>query len=205
MLGPALKTTLGVVALAGAAVVLYLGLAAAAPRFDIASFEASGAEAARAAMGSMAPGGKIYVLRRDTGDAPMPGPDFQWKQFESALRKAGVTPTVRTLPLDPLRPLSVPSGDFIELMTHAGRGDVVVSLMGIPNLTDAQREILGDAKGTLVVFCPGRGADFGGIRALFEMKLLKAAVITKAEGKKPTDAFMTVTPDNLQSLPAPPG
>ena len=129
------------------------------------------------------PGGKIVLIVRDTAAFPQPAFDAMRVSLEAALREAGTPATItRAIQLDPLRPLQVPPGDFVELLRKAGPADVLVSLLGPPFLSDEQRAGLGVVKPRVVAFWPGTVAEYSNLRPLFEQHLLAAAIVHQPAG-----------------------
>ena len=129
------------------------------------------------------PGGRIVLISRDTESFPQPSFDALTGAVQRALKDAGTPPvTTRAIQLDPLRPLQVPPGDFVELLRKAGPADVLVSLLGPPFLSDEQRTALGPVKPRVVAFWPGTLAEYGNLRSLFEQRLLSAAILHRPEG-----------------------
>ena len=133
-----------------------------------------------------------------------------------ALLEAGRATSVKTLELqvDPLRPVQVPPGDFFELIRKASSGDVIVSLMGPPFLTEEQHVQLGAIKPRIVAFCSGNLADYIDLRVLFDQQLLHAAVVSRPNApgsssnpEKPQQSFeqlyAIVTATNPAPIPLP--
>ena len=119
-------------------------------------------------------------MTRDTGTFPQPALDLALGSFTQAIRKSGGSaPAVQALQVDPLRPVQVPPGDFHELIRRGAAGDVIVSLMGPPWLSEEQRASLGGIKPQIVAFCPESPPDHDNLRLLAEQKLLHAAVISR--------------------------
>jgi hypothetical protein len=131
----------------------------------------------------LGPGGRILLIARDTESFAQPSFDALNASVQQALKQAGTPPAlVRAIQLDPLRPLQVPPGDFVELLRKAGTADVIVSLLGPPFLSDEQRAALGTVKPKVVAFWPGTVAEYGNLRPLFEQHLLSAAILHRPEG-----------------------
>ena len=129
------------------------------------------------------PGGRIVLISRDTESFPQPSFDALAAALQRSLKEAGTPPVaVRAIQLDPLRPLQVPPGDFVELLRKAGPGDVIISLLGPPFLSDEQRVALGPVKPSVLAFWPGTLAEYGNLRPLFEQRLLSAAILHRPEG-----------------------
>lgn len=150
------------------------------PSFDPTPHQASGWVLARQALGLLKPGGQIVVITRDTAAFKNPASDAQLAGFTQGLNEGHAT-AAKTLALqvDPLRPIEVPAGDFFELMRRTPPGSVIVSFMGPPLLTEAQRKQLGEATPAVVAFCPGGLPERVDLKTLFDEGLLRAAVISR--------------------------
>ena len=166
----------------GALAFLFLCAHDFAPRVDPDPHEASGWAAARHALARLKTGGQIIVITRDTTVSENPASDLQLASFKKTLRKARVDiAAVQSLQIDPLRPVEVPAGDFFELIRRTPSGSVIVSFMGPPLLTQAQRTQLGDIKPAIVAFCPGTMPDLVDLRSLLDQHLLQVAIIVRRE------------------------
>jgi len=141
-----------------------------------------------------------------------PASDIQLAAFYKVLSKANATVgRSQLLQLDPLRPLRVPSGDFLELIKSSSKESVIVSFMGPPLLEDSERAQLTEVKPSIVAFCSGRLAQNVDLRSLFEQGLLKAAVVTRrnpaVQSFKHRDmrqcfgqSYLLITSENLAAL-----
>jgi hypothetical protein len=118
---------------------------------------------------------------------------------------------VEVLQIDPLRPMAVPSGDFVQWIKHASNGSVIVSLMGPPVFSDKELSQLSEIKPAIVALCSGPVREQVDLRSLFSKGLLQAAVVSKrsalckaASSSNERDAFdsrfVEVTSGNLASL-----
>ncbi len=166
----------------GASAFLFLCVHDFAPRVDPDPHEASGWAAARHALSRLKTGGQIMVITRDTTVCENPASDLQLASFKKTLHKARVNiAAVHALQVDPLRPVEVPGGDFFELIRRTPSGSVIVSFMGPPLLTQAQRTQLGDIKPAIVAFCPGTMPDLVDLRSLLDQHLLQVAIIVRRE------------------------
>ncbi|HAB16889.1 MAG TPA: hypothetical protein PLX89_03550 [Verrucomicrobiota bacterium] len=163
---------------AGAYVVMsFTGLP---PRVDSAIHKEIGRTLAQEALALRGPDGKLTVLVRDTAAFPQPAFDIARSAFDREIRRGGATvAAVQLLQEDPLRPLQVPSGDFFELIRRSAVGDVIVSFMGPPLLTDEQRANLTEIKPKIVAFCPGNMPEYINLRQLAQQQLLHAGVLSR--------------------------
>src|SRR5438093_1075733 len=178
---------------------------------------AIGKAMAREALNLLADGGQILVITRDTTAFRQPAADILLGSFKKEVRKAHATiAATQLIQVDPLRPVQVPSGDFVELIRKAPSGSVIVSFMGPPLLTEEQRSQLGAIKPRIVAFCSGNLPDYVDLRALFDRQLLHAAVVSRRNSEPPPSKakawtgsfdqlYMTATAADHSSLPTPSG
>jgi hypothetical protein len=149
----------------------------APPKLDRSLHARIGAALAQETLQLLRPGGKVYVISRDTEAFRQPTLEILMQTFQKNLAKGGASlGAVHKLEVDPLRPVDVPAGDFYELIRRATANDVIVSLLGPPFLTMDQRGKLGQVKPRIVAFCPG---DLGlrlDLKSLFEAGILHAAI-----------------------------
>jgi len=150
------------------------------PRMDSRPHEAAGWGVAQQAIKLLKPGGKVVVIVRDTTSFKNPATDYQLAGFKKALQAAHVSiDTINALKVDPLRPVRVPSGDFLELLRKTPSSSVIVSFMGPPLLDEAQRRRLGENKPGIVAFCSGSLPETIDLPGLFGQGLLQAAVVSR--------------------------
>jgi hypothetical protein len=167
--------------LAACAALCVIGLVCceAPPRFDRALHGAIGQALAKETLSLLGPSGKVTVISRDTESFAQPALQILLKSFRRELRQAKVAEAgTQMVQTDPLRPLDVPSGDFFELLRRTPPESVIVSLLGPPLLTAAQRSSLPQARAKVVAFCPGPIGEALDLRQLFSAGLLHAAVIS---------------------------
>lgn len=185
------------------------------PSLDPAPHQAVGQVLARQTLSLLKPGGRIIVIARDTVTFQTPASEVQFAAFRKEVSKAGAKiDSVQSISINPINPLAVPSGDFLQDIQSASSGSVIVSLMGPPLLTEAQMAEFNQVKPAVVAFCPGAIRDEVDLRSLFAHGLLKAAVVSKpraaiarGSAKSEQDAFdrqfVEVTPANLAALSSP--
>ena len=160
------------------------------PRLERGPHEAAGWAMAKQALSLLKPGGQIVLITRDTAEFKDPAADIQLASFKKELRKARANVgAVQSLQVDPLRPMEVPPGDFLEWIRKWPGGSVIVSFMGPPVLNAAQRKQLGEIKPAIVAFCPGGWPDRINLRSLFDQGLVQAAIVSQrnlpSSGAKP--------------------
>ncbi len=149
-----------------------------APRVDRTVPEAIGQALAREAIRLIGRGGKIVIITRDTVSFPQPAMEIVLERIQRELRRETIPPAlIQLVQVDPLRPVEVPSGDFFESIRRAPEGQVIISLLGPPLLSDEQRTKLGRVKPKVVAFCSGNIAGMVDLRRLFEAGLLHAAIV----------------------------
>lgn len=159
------------------------------PRVSAEPHRAAGAVLARQALSLLSPQGQIIIIARDTSTFKNPATDIQLASFKKTLRRAhAFVSQARFLQVDPLRPVAVPPGDFLDLMRHASHGSVIVSFMGPPVLDEAQWRQLPDVKPAVVAFCPGNVADQVDLPTLFQRGLLRAAIVSRRQAVQPRSA-----------------
>lgn len=193
----------------GAWAAAYLMLKGAGPALSAGeSHDVTGRAMALEAQALLRPPGQLLVLARDTTAFENPASELQWSAFTRAVRKARAPiRVVHRLQLDPLRPVQAPPGDFFEMLRGAHEGDVIVSFVGPPLLTELQRAQLGAIKPSVVAFCSGRLPELVDLKQLFDQGLLHAAVVAKhgrstSAAAQPMESYITVTRANLADLPA---
>ncbi len=190
--------------------VLFLSTSELPPHTDRAAHAAAGRMLAEEAVRLLEKGGQIHVVTRDTGDFSQPAVDILFASFQKAVHRARASiGKIRSLEVDPLRLIEVPSSDFFEMIHRAQAGDVIVSMMGPPLLSEQQRVQLGRIKPRVVAFCSGSMPAQIDLRRVFEQGVLDAAVVTRHSGQRPgrgarpeSDGprFQTVTAATVGSL-----
>lgn len=167
--------------IAAAGVWLGLSLLPSPPRIDsrlhTAVGETLGAEAIKLAN----PEARIFVLTRDTVEFQQPVSVAQLTGLQHSLRAAGrPAATVRIYKADPLRVAEVPPGDFFDLLRQGKDTDVFISLLGPPNLADAQVARLDPKKRPKVVaICTGPQLRRVDLKKAFAQQLLHTAIVSR--------------------------
>ncbi len=176
------------------------------PSVDARPHEASGRLMAQEALAWLAPGGQITVIARDTAAFKNPATDIQLASFRKTIGRAGAAiHSLHLLPVDPLRPMAVPSSDFCEVIRHTPEGSVIVSFMGPPRLTQAERFRLGEINPAIVAFISGSLPESADLRLLFQQGLLQAAVLDRRGAERPEQSFVTITATNVADVSLWPG
>ena len=159
-------------------------------------------------------GGRIVLIAPDVTVFRYPGPEVQLKAFHETLRKANLSVAATNwVKLDPLRVINVPPGDFASLLRRHGEADVIVSLMGPPNLTGEQRSKVPVKHARVVAVCSGDTPKQIHLASLFEDNLLHTAIISRTTvpvSPPTTDEpekwfehlYQIVTSKNLNELPS---
>ena len=152
------------------------------PRLEMKPHEALGQILAEQAGKLLGTGGKLIVIKRDTDTFTMPAAEAQWDSFEKTLRRAGTPIAVtRLLKVDPLRAVSVPPGDFFEVLRKATEADVVVSFLGPPTLSSDQITKLQGRQPRVLAVCTALLPPEVDLAALFAAKLIRVAVINRKD------------------------
>lgn len=202
-----LGTIAGLLTVVSVAVV-YFTLNPITPSLDEAPFQELGRRLAQEAMQLQQPGSRIVLITRDATQFKTPAYQGMVRGFEQALQKAGVKlATSRILKVDPLRVVAVPPGEFAELFSKLEDRDIIVSLLGPPNLDAAQVAALGNRRPRVLAVCSGALPQQINLRRLFEANLLHTAVISRNEpasaGHTMDQLFKLISAANLSDLPAP--
>lgn len=141
-----------------------------------------GREMALEALRLRGPAGRVVVLARDTEEFPQKAVDVALSGFHAELGKAGTkADVVRRFQVDPLRMVQVPPGDFFELMRRSKPGDVIVSFMGPPLLSEEQRTQLGVIQPKVVAFCPGYLPRYINLALMVERGLIHGGVVARTD------------------------
>jgi hypothetical protein len=166
------------------------------PPSDSDAAASSGHGLAAEAIRQLQPGGLLFVIARDPQAFKHPPSQIQLDTFKATLRHAHTTLNLlRTVQVDPLRPLEAPPGDFFELIRKATPGSVIVSFMGPPLLSPEQRTQLGEVRARILAFCPGTIPEQIDLRQLFDAGLLHAALIDRPNPKAAPPANLTADLD----------
>lgn len=160
-----------------------------APPVDRKLHAAIGQALGREAVNLLGRDGGVIVITRDTAAFPQPALDVLLENFRREISRAGgKIVATRLIQLDPIRPAEVPPGDFLELIQHSSTGQVIVSLLGPPFLSEDQRRKLGQIKPRIVAFCSGNLAENLNFPSFFEAGLLHAALVSRPLSSLRADA-----------------
>jgi hypothetical protein len=175
------KTLLSLLVIAGCgALALYL-IRGPGPEFDPAPHRAIGQALADQAL-AFGASGKIVLLARDVSMIPNPASTEEVKAVSEALRRKGHPLTQTNLSkVDPLRVLRYPPGDYAELLRKLTENDIVISLLGPPEFTDAQVMRVGDKRPRIVALCTGTMPEQLNLKKLFDDQFLHAAIVSRGE------------------------
>ena len=148
------------------------------PEIDLAPHQALGDLAAAAALKLIGPGGRIILIDRETKMFKSPATQAHLKRFAQVVQKAGqIVTATNVLKVDPLRALTVPSGDFFALLRRTGETDVIVSFLGPPTLSSEQIGRLNSSHARVVAFCPGSIPRQTKLADLFQSGLVQVAIV----------------------------
>jgi len=204
------KTIVAGLVICASVLLLYAFLHGFGPSFDTASHKALGETLANEALKLRGPAGRITIIARDTSLNKNPCVDAQLKAFQETIKKARTTNSVLFIKLNPIRLVAVPPGDFLELIKKRTETDVIVSLIGPPDLSDQQASQVRAKSPKIIAVCSGWGPRQVDLRRIFEQGLLTSAVISREDSSKLAAAtsretfernFAVVTPGNLSDLP----
>lgn len=163
-----------------AVAVVFLVMRGLGPAVDSRLHSGIGRVLAEEALGLLPEGGEIVVFTRDTEEFAQPALDILLRRFQREVgRKRNVSVTVKTVPVDPLRPVTVPSGDLLSAIRRSDRDKVIVSLLGPPVLTAAEFRILAAVRPKIIAFCPGVLPSAVNLDGLLDSGMLRAAVIDR--------------------------
>jgi hypothetical protein len=187
------------------------------PSFNLKPHEALGRELANETVKLLGPGGRIFVITRETKLFENPAMQAQLKSFSQTVKKAGATLTATNLiEVDPLRLVSVPPGEFFEILRQVSENDAIASFLGPPMLSEAQVAKLGGKRPHVAAVCSGAMPAQIDLKKIFEQQLLHVAIISRPvvpSPPPPTDTpqawfdylYQVITPANLADLPPLPG
>jgi hypothetical protein len=180
----------------GALLFLFFSLYEFPPRVNPKPHEALGQIVAQEAVKLLGPGGRVTLITRDTSVFKNPAIDLQIKSFSQTIKTlGGSVGQLISIKVDPLRIMSVPPGDFFQILKKASDADVIVSFLGPP-------------------VCSGAMPKQVNLKDIFEEKLLHVAVVSRrtASTAPPTSEttqgwfdhlYVLVTPANLSELSDP--
>ncbi|HMJ65258.1 MAG TPA: hypothetical protein VK615_07890 [Candidatus Binatia bacterium] len=158
------------------------------------------------------PGARLIVIARAKEPFKVPAAAAQLDAFLGAIKNSGRNvSSTRLLKVDPLRVVSVPPGDFFDLMRQAGTNDVIVSFLGPPLLSDDQAGKLSGKQPRLLALCSGAMPVQVDLKRIFERQLLVTAVISRTNAPAQCGTggaqecfdqmFKVITPANVSELP----
>jgi hypothetical protein len=175
-----IKTVLSLLIIAGCGALAYYAVRGPGPGFDAAPHQGIGKALAEQALALNA-GGKIVVLARDTATFAHPATSAQLRALAETLAQKGKTIAHTNLSkLDPLRLLRFPPNDFAELLRKLNDEDVVISLLGPPELNDSQLLRIAEKRPKILALCTGTLPDQLDLKKLFEEQLLHGAIVSRS-------------------------
>jgi|DewCreStandDraft_4_1066084.scaffolds.fasta_scaffold82243_2 hypothetical protein len=199
----------------GALAVLFFYFVPFPPRPVAPLHEGLGQTLGTQALRLLGPGGRIFVIVRETTEFDSPATQMQLRGFRRTLQQAGHAPSLtRRVRSDPRSVVQAPTGDFLALLKKTWAQDVVVSFMGPPDFDDRQIAELGGARARVVALCTGSMPQRVDLHRLFTNDLLHAAILTRREASVPLVApetpqawfdrfYFLVTATNLADVPRP--
>lgn len=175
-----LTETLCLAVTAAAAVVIVLTLRGWGPPVDSRLHSEIGRVLATEALNQLPAGGDIMVFTRDTEEFKQPALDILLDRFEREVsRRKDIAVTVKAVTVDPLRPAKVPSGNLLAASRRSQRDKLIVSLLGPPVLTAAERRILATVRPRMIAFCPGTLPATADLDGLLGAGLLQVAIVDR--------------------------
>jgi hypothetical protein len=198
----------------GALLWLYLFFNPRPPSIDRRLHGKVGEVLATEAIKLLEPGARLTVIARAKEPFHVPAAAAQLDAFLRTIKKSGKSvTTTNLLKMDPLRVVSVPAGDFFEMIRQARSNDVIVSLLGPPLLNEQQLAKLTGNRPRILALCSGAMPVQVDLRRIFERQLLVTAVISRTNAPaQPARAataqeafdqmFKVITPANVSDLPA---
>jgi hypothetical protein len=203
---------LALAVLAAAAVWLYLFFNPRPPPVNRPLHKKVGEVLAAEAIKLLEPDARLIVIARAKEPFQVPAAAAQLDAFLSMIKKSGKNVSAtRSLKVDPLRVVSVPPGDFFDLMRQARSNDVIVSFLGPPLLSDEQVGNLGAKRPRILALCSGAMPVQVDLKRVFYLQLLRLAVISRTNAPaQPTaksaqegfeQMFKVITPANVSELP----
>ena len=203
---------LALAVIAAAAVWLYLFFNPRPPAIDGRLHKKVGEVLAAEAVKLLEPDARLIVIARAKEPFQVPAAAAQLDAFLSTIKKSGKNVSAtRLLKVDPLRVVSVPPGDFFDLMRQARSNDVIVSFLGPPLLSDDQIFNLGTKRPRILALCSGAMPVQVDLKKIFDRQLLRIAVISRTNAPAQPAAgaqdgfdqmFKVITPANVSDLPA---
>jgi hypothetical protein len=175
------KTLLSLLVITGCAALAFYLVQGPGPQFDPALHRAIGKALAEQAL-ALEASGKFVLLARDVSIIPNPASTEQVKAVSEMLSKKGHPLSQTNLSqVDPLRVLRYPPGDYVELLRKLTDNDVIISLLGPPDFTEAHFARLTEKRPKIVALCTGTMPEQINLRKLFEDQLLHAAIVSRSE------------------------
>jgi len=195
-----------------AAVWIYLFFHPRPPSIDRRLHNKVGEVLAAETLKLLQPGARLIVIARAKEPFKVPAAAAQLDAFLRAIKQSGRTvSTMRLLKVDSLRAVSVPSGDFFDLMRQTATNDVIVSFLGPPLLSDEQAGKLAGKQPRILALCSGAMPVQVDLKRVFERQLLVTAVISRTNAPAQCGAggaqecfdqmFKLITPANVSELP----
>jgi hypothetical protein len=209
------KTAISLVVIVAALAYLAVRFLGTTPKVDARPHLGLGRVLAEEAARLAGVGGRIILIAPDITLFRYPGPEIQLKAFHETLQKANLSVTsTNWVKLDPLRVMTAPPGDFASLLRRHGESDVLVSLMGPPNLSTEQRSKVPIKHARVIAVCSGDMPKQINLASLFEENLLHTAIVSRAAISATPPAsdepakwfdylYQAITAKNLSDLPTP--
>jgi hypothetical protein len=162
-------------------VALFLFLRTSQPVVELRPHYALGKVVAEEALKLAGNQGRLILFAHDPKSFNFPTMKAQLDSFCQQVAKAGgKIASTNLVALDPLRIPSVPVGSFVDRMVRCTPGDVIVSLMGPPALSNDQIRRLGDKQVKVLAVCSGNTPLRANLPRLFAQRQLHTAIVSRA-------------------------
>lgn len=159
------------------------------PPFEPAPHQALGRVVGEETVKLLGPGGRVVLMDRDPRLFKAPATEAHRKGFHQQLKAAGHTVGLTNLiKIDPLRPATIPAGAFFDTLQRAAEGDVVVCFLA-PSLDEGRLSQLGAKRVNVVAVCTGESPQQVDLPHLFELGLVKVAVVSRKGGQSDNRSF----------------
>lgn len=182
---PSRKTVILVVvvlAIAGSLTSLWLTQRTSEAGMNPTPFAAQGEVVAEEVAKLLNHRGRIIVITADTATLSQPILTTQWKSFQRALKRSPAITLLATEPVPPRDPTgpsqySLPTGWFTQIIERYADVDAIVSLVGVPVLSEAEFQRLPQRRPQIVA-----AAVFGmNLQQPLKQGLVQLAIVPRYE------------------------
>ena len=176
----------GSLAVAAAAVALYLAFADRSPKVNLDSYEVLGVVTAEETAKLVGNKGQVLLIVRNTGPNKNPSVEAELKAFQATLKKrSGMGAVIERIPVNPMMMMATGGGAppdlFLKALQDHPNISAVVLFFGFPQLIDSELETLKKSGAKVVVISSFRP----GYKELFERQAIHLAVIPQPDTQAP--------------------